>query len=83
MKTVSVATLKQKLSEYLHFVEQGDEVVVTSHRRPVARMVPDNGTGVVIRPPTLPITALKRVKGVTPMKGFSVDADLAWDRARR
>jgi prevent-host-death family protein len=83
MKTVNVATLKQKLSEYLHFVEQGDEVVVTSHRRPVARMVPDNGTGVVIRPPTLPVTALERVKGVTPLKRFSVDADLAWDRARR
>lgn len=83
MKTVSVATLKQKLSEYLRFIEQGDEVVVTSHRRPVARLVPDNGMGVVIRPPTLPITALKRVKGVTPLKGYSVDADLAWDRARR
>ena len=83
MKVVSVATLKQKLSEYLRFVEQGHEVMVTSHRRPVARMVPDKGTGIVIRPPTLPITALKRVKGVTPLKRFSVDADLAWDRARR
>ena len=83
MKTVSVATLKQKLSEYLRLVEQGDEVVVTSHRRPVARLVPDNGAGLVIRPPTQPVTALKRVKGVTPAKGFSVDADLAWDRAQR
>ena len=83
MTTVNVATLKQKLSEYLRLVEQGDEVVVTSHRRPVARLVPDNGAGLVIRPPTLPITALKRVKGVTPLKGFSVDADLAWDRGQR
>ena len=83
MKTVSVATLEQKLSEYLRFVEQGDEVVVTSHRRPVARMVPDNGMGVVLRAPTLPVAALQRVKGVTPLKRFSIDADLAGDRALR
>ena len=83
MTTVNVATLKQKLSEYLHLVEQGEEVMVTSHRRSIARMVPDNGSGVGVRPPTLPITALKRVKGVTPLKGFSVDADLAWDRGQR
>ena len=83
MKTVSVATLKQKLSEYLHCVEQGDEFMVTSHRRPVARLVPKPDAGGNIRPPVLPVTALRRVKGVTPLKRFSVDADLAWDRARR
>ena len=43
MNTVSVATLKQKLSQYLRQVEQGEEVVVTSHRRRVARIVPRVG----------------------------------------
>ena len=83
MKTVSVATLKQKLSEYLRFVEQGDEVMVTSHRRPVARMVPDNGTGLVIRPPTQPLSALRRVRGVTLPKPFSAVQSLLDDRNRR
>ena len=83
MKTVSVATLKQKLSEYLRFVEQGDEVLVTSHRRPIARLMREPDAAGNIRPPILPVTALRRVKGVTPLKRFSVDAELAWDRARR
>lgn len=83
MKTVSVATLKQKLSEYLRFVEQGDEVVVTSHRRSVARLVPDNGTGLVIRPPTQPLSALRRARGITLPKPFSAVQSLLDDRNRR
>lgn len=82
-ETVNVALLKQNLSAYLHLVEQGDEVVVTSHRRTVARLMPESDAGCKIRPPILPVSALRKVKGVTPLKGFSVDADLLWDRARR
>jgi len=36
---VSVRELKSRLSEYLHRVAQGEEVVVTSHGREVARLV--------------------------------------------
>lgn len=37
---VSVRELKDHLSEYLRRVEAGEEVVVTSHKREVARLVP-------------------------------------------
>jgi prevent-host-death family protein len=45
---VSVRDLKNRLSEYLRRIGQGEEVIVTSHRRPVARLVPlpqAHGTG--------------------------------------
>lgn len=41
MKTVSKSILKAKMLEYLRRVEQtGEELVVTSHGRPVVRVVP-------------------------------------------
>ncbi len=83
MKTVNVATLKQKLSEYLRLVEQGDEVVVTSHRRPIARLVPENGTGLVVHPPTQPLSALHRIRGAKLRKPFNAVQSLLDDRARR
>ncbi len=36
---VSVRELKSRLSEYLNLAEAGEEVIITSHRRPVARLV--------------------------------------------
>jgi prevent-host-death family protein len=82
-ETVSVATLKQNLSAYLRMVERGDEVLVTSHRRPVARLVPDNGADTAIRPPTLPISALANIRGVRLRKPFSAVQVLLEDRRRR
>jgi len=38
--TASVSDLKARLSEYLRSVRNGDEVVVTQHGRPIARVVP-------------------------------------------
>jgi len=83
MKTVNVATLKQKLSEYLHFVEQGDEVTVTSHRRPIARLISENGGDRAIRPPTQPMSALRKIRGVTVSKPLSAVQTLLSDRGRR
>jgi prevent-host-death family protein len=40
MKSVKIAELKDKLSEHLRAVEQGDEVIVTDRNRPIARIVP-------------------------------------------
>ncbi len=37
---VSIRELKDHLSEYLRKVAAGGEVVITSHNRPVARLVP-------------------------------------------
>ncbi len=38
MRTVSVSKFKASLSEYLRYVQKGDEVLVTDHGRPVARL---------------------------------------------
>lgn len=80
---MNVATLKQRLSEYLHMAEKGAEIAVTSHQRVVARLVPEVPVGMRVRPATRPVGDLKKIVGITPLKAFSVDDDLAWDRAQR
>ena len=40
MKTAPVARLKAELSRYLRLVKSGEEILVTEHRVPVARLVP-------------------------------------------
>jgi prevent-host-death family protein len=49
---VSVRELENRLSEYLRRVQDGGESVVTSHGKPVARMVdPGHGGGPIARTP--------------------------------
>ena len=43
--TVSVRELKDRLSSYVRRIRAGEEVVLTSRRRPVARMLPVNEPG--------------------------------------
>jgi prevent-host-death family protein len=40
MKTMGIAELKAMLSETLVRVKAGEEVIVTEHSRPIARLVP-------------------------------------------
>ena len=80
MKTVSVAILKQKLSEYLHYVEQGDEVVVTFHRRPIALLTCEDDKTRTIRPPAQPLSALSQIRGVKVSKPLSTLQTLLHDR---
>lgn len=40
MRTAAVSKLKASLSEYLKRVKAGEEVLVTEHGKPVARLVP-------------------------------------------
>ncbi len=40
MNTVSIANAKAHLSELLDAVEAGEQVVITRHGRPVARVIP-------------------------------------------
>jgi len=82
METVSVANLKQHLSHYLALVETGHEVLVTAHRRPVARVVA-SGETLGIRAPTQPVRALSLVKGVPLATRTDVVSVLLEDRARR
>lgn len=40
MRTVSLADAKAHLSELLNSVESGEEIIITRHGRPVARVSP-------------------------------------------
>lgn len=82
MKTVSVASLKQNLSRYLHMVVEGQELLVTSHQRPVARVVPES-PGPTIRPPLRSIATLRTINGISlPSPSVGLDM-LLGDRRRR
>lgn len=84
MKTVAVAELKTKLSGYLRRVQKGEEVVITSHRHPVARLVPYERLGRLrFVPPTRPLADWNKVKGVKPSKPVDPVALLLEDRAKR
>jgi prevent-host-death family protein len=45
MRKTGVAKLKASLSEYLATVKSGDEVLITEHGRPIARIVPVTASG--------------------------------------
>jgi prevent-host-death family protein len=83
MQSVSVAQLKSRLSHYLAAVKSGKEIVVTSHRHSIARIVPveKNAADLRIIPAKKPVSSLKNVKGIK----LNVDlvADLLADRRRR
>jgi prevent-host-death family protein len=84
MQSVSVATLKSNLSRYLAAVRKGREIVVTSHRHPIARIVPSQKSAIddlKITPAKKPVSSLKKIKGVR----LDVDlvAELLADRRQR
>jgi prevent-host-death family protein len=83
MESVSVAALKSNLSHYLEAVRKGAEIMVTSHRHPVARLVPLERApaGLNVMPATKPVATLKKIKGVR-MKCDPVEY-LLEDRRRR
>ena len=83
MKIVNIAILKEQLSKYLHDVEAGHEVVVTSHRRPVARLTKYDSGIAHIKKPIRPTSDLKRIKGLSLAKGKSSLALLREDRHKR
>lgn len=43
MKTYNIALLKSKLSKILSEVIDGEEILVTDHNKPVAKIVSQNG----------------------------------------
>jgi prevent-host-death family protein len=83
MKSVSVAELKSKLSQYLAAVRSGKEIVVTFHRHSIARIIPveERVSDLKIIPARKPVSSLKQIKGVK----LKVDlvADFLADRRRR
>jgi len=83
MNAVNVARLKEKLSHYLGLVKKGQEVVVTSHRHPVARIIPISAPSVRISEPSRPVKDLFKLKGVKLKRARSAVKSLLDDRRRR
>ena len=83
MNIVNVAILKEKLSYYLNLVKGGEEIVVTSHRHQVARILPVTVPSVEIVEPARPVKDLKKIKGVKPNRAASGVKTLSEDRRRR
>jgi prevent-host-death family protein len=83
MESVSVATLKSNLSRYLAAVKRGKEIVVTSHRHAIARIIPMGRavSDLKIIPAKKPVSSLRKIKGMN----LQVDllAELLADRRRR
>jgi prevent-host-death family protein len=85
MKSVKIAELKDRLSEHLRAVEQGDEVIVTDRNRPIARIVPlaGRGGGAALAPAQAPFST---IRGRTwPAAGWRVPSEelLAEERGDR
>ena len=83
MNVVNVAVLKEKLSYYLSLVKSGEEVVVTSHRHRVARILPVTAPSAEIVEPTRPVKDLKKIRGIKPRRSLSGVRSLLDDRRRR
>ncbi|HCG19741.1 MAG TPA: hypothetical protein DER26_01935 [Verrucomicrobia bacterium] len=64
IEKVSTATLKQQLCHYLGLARQGKEVLITSHKRIVARLLGEDGTNrLPLREPVRPASDLSKVGG--------------------
>jgi prevent-host-death family protein len=83
MNIVNVAILKEKLSYYLNLVKSGEEVVVTSHRHRVARILPVTAALTEIVQPTRPVKDLRRIKGIKSRRSVSGVKSLLDERRRR
>jgi prevent-host-death family protein len=82
MTIVNVATLKEKLSYYLGLVREGQEIVVTSHRHRVARILPASAPDAQVTEPSRPVKDLRKIKGVKSRR-LSAVKTLLEDRRRR
>ena len=63
--TVSTATLKQQLSHYLALAREGKDVLVTNHKRIIARLLSeDGGEGrLPLKQPNKDVAVLKDIGG--------------------
>jgi len=65
-------------------VDKGEELVVTSHNHPIARIIPYSASSKLkLQPPRLPISRLKKLRGVKPAKPVDPVAFLIEERHRR
>lgn len=70
IEKVSTATLKQQLCHYLGLARQGKEVLITSHKRIVARLLGEEcDSRLPLREPTRSVSSLDGIGGF----GFTED----------
>ena len=74
-KTVGVAELKARLSEYLRSVRRGGDVVIHDRSEPIARLMPYAAADarLVVREPTRKYATLGKIPLPRPLK---VDVDV-------
>jgi prevent-host-death family protein len=72
MATVGAFEAKTKLSELLDMVERGEEVTITRHGEPVARLVPVRGDAERARVKALIEEIKETRKGLTLGGGISI-----------
>ena len=86
MTKASIAELKSNPSRYIRLAERGEPVVVTAHRRPVARLMriePAGAAPVPIIPPTRNGAKLKDSASPRLTKHLDGVAILLEERRRR
>lgn len=71
MKTVGVSEAKAHLAQLLDDVERGEEVTITRHGRPVARLV--GAKEQPVRDPAAIVAAMDKIRALSSRKGH-VDA---------
>lgn len=82
MKEVGAFEAKNTLSALLDLVEQGEEVVITRHGKPVARLVPPKGK----HDPEEVRAAMRRIRERADScgRGITLEEALSWrDEGRR
>ena len=85
MKSVKIAELKARLSEYLRDVRRGEEWVVMERSTPVARIVPyaPDATALDVRPPRGRVPRLQDVKLPSALKLHGDIVDLLLEERDR
>ena len=75
MTRAKISELKARLSAYLAEVRAGGEVLVYDRATPIARLVPiaNAQDDLQIIAESSPPTALRRIKGVRPLKAVDLD----------
>lgn len=63
MTIVNTATLKQQLSHYLGLARQGKDVLITSHKRIIARLLAEETGRLPVREPTKDAAVLADIGG--------------------
>ncbi|AFM13850.1 type II toxin-antitoxin system Phd/YefM family antitoxin [Turneriella parva] len=73
--TAAVSEFKAHLSEYLRHVQNGDEITILDHKRPIARVVPIEKESLRDRLGIIPAKK-KKFRDIRP-KGIKLDIDPA------